>query len=103
LGIVTAVNLTTLLLGAALGLFVGGTLNEAQKFTLEMCKYGLMTTLGALVGLLCGRLAGPDALVDVDDDDNAGRALLGVGKGRIERAKAARRRNANLPATREGR
>jgi hypothetical protein len=62
LWIVTGVCFATLALIACLAFWGSNPATDAQKNLMELCRYAFTTTLGALVGLLCGRGAAPDYL-----------------------------------------
>lgn len=59
LWIITSVNFGTLFFLAAVAFWGKDPSNKAQEALVEVSRYGFTTTLGALVGLLCGR-ATPD-------------------------------------------
>lgn len=59
LWIVTSVNFGTLFFLAAVAFWGKESANKAQEALIEVSRYEFTTTLGALVGLLCGR-ATPD-------------------------------------------
>ena len=59
LWIVTGVNFSALFFLAAVAFWGKEPPNKAQEALVEVSRYGFTTTLGALVGLLCGR-ATPD-------------------------------------------
>jgi len=62
LWIITGVCFTTLALMACVAFWGSNPLTEAQKSLTELCRYAFTTTLGAPVGLFCGRGAAPDYL-----------------------------------------
>jgi hypothetical protein len=59
LWIVTGINFAALFFLAAVAFWGKEPPNKAQEALVEVSRYGFTTTLGALVGLLCGR-ATPD-------------------------------------------
>lgn len=65
LWLVFSICLVTLGTIIALAFIAGDPPTKVQERVLAICEYAFTTTLGALVGLLCGRGAAPDVVAQV--------------------------------------
>jgi hypothetical protein len=72
LALVAAVCFGSLLVMALLAALAHEPPTEMQRSLMEACRWGFSSTLGALIGLLCGRAAGPDHLGRLPEDQEAG-------------------------------
>jgi hypothetical protein len=71
LWIVTGAFLVTFGTMVALAFLESGELKGARQTLMEFCRYACSTTLGAIVGLFCGRGAGPDMVGRLPPADEA--------------------------------